>query len=405
MAKAILRVGKHTSTRSVGGMGRHMNRTRKTPNADPERQHLNMTWLDDGHGWKHWKDRSPPNLNTQLNERLEDFKQRGGTVRNDSVLTIELMLSASPDWFKQASQEQFYEWIKRNTQWVAETFGKKNVLQIVLHRDETTPHLHVMVIPEIEMVETRGRKRKDGMAQAPKEPKPALAASRWLDGKEKLGALQDSYAAAMSPLGLERGLKGSGAQHRTIRSYYAAANAVMGAGSNESLIPNPPPLPEPTGVMERMFGYIPRGDAEAANKEVVKKARAVERALQKKANDAAAAAIEAQLQHRRLLDQFEAFGGAKILDEFSAVDKLRLALEKQLVEAKKHLELVKLELEAAAAMAADGMATMKEELESANTYAQDLKQFSSQLENRVIELQHELYGEPEQTVSRSPGLG
>ena len=157
--------------------------------------------------------------------------------------------------------------------------------------------------------------------------------------------------------------------------------------------------------MERMFGYIPRGDAEAANKEVVKKARAVERALQKKANDAAAAAIEAQLQHRRLLDQFEAFGGAKILDEFSAVDKLRLALEKQLVEAKKHLELVKLELEAAAAMAADGMATMKEELESANTYAQDLKQFSSQLENRVIELQHELYGEPEQTVSRSPGLG
>lgn len=209
----------------------------------------------------------------------------------------------------------------------------------------------------------------------------------------------------MSPLGLERGLKGSGAQHRTIRSYYAAANAVMGAGSNESLIPDPPPLPEPTGVMERMFGYIPRGDAEAANKEVVKKARAVERALQKKANDAAAAAIEAQLQHRRLLDQFEAFGGAKILDEFSAVDKLRLALEKQLVEAKKHLELVKLELEAAAAMAADGMATMKEELESANTYAQDLKQFSSQLENRVIELQHELYGEPEQTVSRSPGLG
>ena len=87
------------------------------------------------------------------------------------------------------------------------------------------------------------------------------------------------------------------------------------------------------------------------------------------------------------------------------MDKLRLALEKQLVEAKKHLELVKLELEAAAAMAADGMATMKEELESANTYAQDLKQFSSQLENRVIELQHELYGEPEQTVSRSPGLG
>ena len=403
MSKAIMRVAKHRSTRSVGGMGRHMNRTRPTPNADPERQHLNRTWLADG-GWLSWKKRVPLNLNTQLNEHLEDFKKRGGTIRKDSVLTIELMLSASPDWFKQASTDQFNEWMKRNTQWLAETFGKKNVLQIVLHRDETTPHLHAMVVPEIEMIETRGPKRKDGTSPAPKAPKPALAASHWLDGKAKLGALQDSYAAAMSPLGLERGLKGSGAKHRTIRSYYAAAEAVMGA-SNESLIPDPPPLPEPDGMMERMFGYIPRGDAEAANKEVVKKARAVERALQKKANDAAAAAIEAQLQHRRLLDQFEAFGGAKILDEFSAVDKLRLALEKQLVEAKKHLELVKLELEAAAAMAADGMATMKEELESANTYAQDLKQFSSQLENRVIELQHELYGEPEQTVSRSPGLG
>jgi 5S rRNA maturation endonuclease (ribonuclease M5) len=40
----------------------------------------------------------------------------------------------------------------------------------------------------------------------------------------RLSELQDDFAAAMAPLGLERGIKGSRAKHTEIRKYYAAIN-------------------------------------------------------------------------------------------------------------------------------------------------------------------------------------
>ena len=40
----------------------------------------------------------------------------------------------------------------------------------------------------------------------------------------RLSELQDDFAAAMAPLGLERGIKGSRASHTEVRKYYAAIN-------------------------------------------------------------------------------------------------------------------------------------------------------------------------------------
>ena len=41
----------------------------------------------------------------------------------------------------------------------------------------------------------------------------------------RLSELQDDFAAAMAPLGLERGIKGSRAKHTEVRKYYAAVNS------------------------------------------------------------------------------------------------------------------------------------------------------------------------------------
>lgn len=345
-------------------MGRHMNRTKETPNADPDVRHLNLSYTP-ADGWARWSERVPRNLAEQLRERLGDFEARGGKLRRDSVLAIELMLSASPEWFKQASDEQCQEWLRRNTEWVEETFGRDNVLQMALHMDETTPHLHVFVVPEIQMVETRGRKPREGSQAAAKAPKPALAASHWLDGRAKLGALQDRYAAAMEPLELERGLRGSGAKHRTIRSYYGAAKAVMDEQEPERIkIPAPPPLPEPANKREILMataGYVPRAVAEEHSRNAARAAAkaAAQQAL-KEASAARAAAIEAAQQRRQLLDRLRAVGGPEVIERAEGLEAQLLALQEQQRRLLDETREVRAELEKARAGRAEDAAKFAE---------------------------------------------
>lgn len=375
MSKAILRTKKHTSARSVGGMGRHMNRTRPTPNADPERRSTNATYTP-ADGWVRWSERAPRNLSEQLGERLADFKQRGGKLRTDSVLAVELMLSASPEWFKQASREQTQEWLRRNVQWIEDVFGRNNVLQVALHLDETTPHLHAFLVPEVEMIETRGRKPKAGTPASVKAPKPALAASHWLDGRAKLGDLQDSYAAAMAPLGLERGLKGSGARHRTIRSYYAAAEAVMGADLGPLKIPAPPELPEPEGMKEQAMaaaGFVPRAAAVATIAKARQQAAvAAAQQARQEAREARAAAIEAAMQRRQLLDRIDAQGGVPALDRIDELWQRLEATQREAAQVRSELEKL-----------AEDRKADQEHIEELRAWGEQLAEYAQGLESAL----------------------
>lgn len=373
-----------------------MNRTRPTPNADEAARHRNATYTP-GDGWVRWSERAPRSLSEQLSERLADFEARGGKLRKDSVLSVELMLSASPEWFKTASREQTQEWLRRNIEWIEDTFGRDNVLQVALHLDETTPHLHAFLVPEVEMIETRGRKPKAGGPASVKTPKPALAASHWLDGRAKLGELQDRYAAAMAPVGLERGLKGSGARHRTIRAYYGAAEAVMSGQQPEDIkIPAPPPLPEPQGWVERLgaaVGLVPRAAAESNARKAAQAAAlvAAEKAAQQ-AREARAAAIEANQQRRQLEARFRAVGGAEGIERAEGLEAQLAALQRQqeqrLAETRQQLDLVRTELrEALQERAADA------------EHIQELREWGEGLAAHAQALERELYGEPDSGFS------
>ena len=52
-----------------------------------------------------------------------------------------------------------------------------------------------------------------------------LNAALWLDGKQKLSAMQDRYFETLKHLGLERGIKGSHAEHTTIQQFYGSLEA------------------------------------------------------------------------------------------------------------------------------------------------------------------------------------
>lgn len=184
MNYAIMRCKKLKGMGSVAASLDHYYRERDTPNADPERTPLNLYKLDAT------TDATMGRLRSKLPEKR----------RKDAVLAVEYMMTASPEWWKTASKEQQQAFFQQSAKWLVDKYGKENVLALGIHRDETSPHLSAFVVPMT----------KDGR----------LSAKDYIGGREKLRNDQTTYAQPLERLGLERGVRGSKAQHKTIQKYY-----------------------------------------------------------------------------------------------------------------------------------------------------------------------------------------
>lgn len=169
---------------------------------------------------------SPENVaseKTHLNRELiplkegetytDAYKRRikeGGvkSVRKNNTKAIEVMLTYNQ---KNVSSDFSVDaWSKANIEWLQETFGKDNVVSAVLHLDETTPHIHAIVVPV-----------KDGKLAAT-ELLQSTTELQKEHGKRGFEYLQDKYAEKMEPFGLKRGLKKSKASHEHIQNFYNA---------------------------------------------------------------------------------------------------------------------------------------------------------------------------------------
>ena len=165
----------------------------RVPNADPMKSYLNEELIKLEPGSDYIK---------EYNKRvLDSAYYQTHKIRKDAVRGIEVMMTfSSKDIPKDFDFEQ---WKKENVEWLQSYFGKDNVVSAVLHMDETTPHIHAVVIP---MVNER------------------LSAAHFLNGRERMANLQNSYGDRMEKLGLTRGMKGSLAKHTDIKEFYTAVN-------------------------------------------------------------------------------------------------------------------------------------------------------------------------------------
>jgi hypothetical protein len=164
----------------------HCYRERETHNADQERtpdnQHLVAKSTDEAMG----------KLRALLPEKR----------RKDAVLAVEYVMTASPEWFAQATPEQEKAFFQRSLQWLADKYGADRIVTASIHRDEATPHLSAFVVPL-----TQDKR---------------LSAKEFIGSRDKMRADQSTYAACVADLGLERGIEGSKATHQTIQQHYAA---------------------------------------------------------------------------------------------------------------------------------------------------------------------------------------
>ena len=213
-AFAVLRVAKLRSTQKIEAAASHNKRANMVPNADPARRSVSLF---------HHEGSILEAVEDVIRWRVTHPKAR---VRANSVRAMEVVLSASPEYFRPGAPEQAGVWDEaRLRAWRAEAEAwlhretPGELVDVRLHLDEATPHLQAILVP----VTADGR----------------LSANE-LFTRRSLREMQSSYAAALAGLGIERGIQGSRARHEPVKKFYGAVEAARTA------VEGPEPLALPT---------------------------------------------------------------------------------------------------------------------------------------------------------------
>ena len=173
---AIARIKKYSRVGQVGYLVNHHLRYVEVANADPKIKNEVLHLVED------------------VKQFLEDIPK--GSKKN-AVRFIDCLFTAS----RFEDKRQLEQWKKKTMDFVKETYGAENIALAVLHKDETTDHMHVIIKPI--------------------NPKTKKLGAGWLfDGRDKMQAYQDKYHLAVGNLGFSRGVKGSRAKHQTIKQFY-----------------------------------------------------------------------------------------------------------------------------------------------------------------------------------------
>ena len=93
--------------------------------------------------------------------------------------------------------------------WMQDYFGEPNVVSAMVHMDESSPHIHAIIVPIT----------RDGR----------LCAKDYVNGSKKLSAMWQSYGQAMSmpPFHMEYAKsRGKKANHASIKKFYAQLNEI-----------------------------------------------------------------------------------------------------------------------------------------------------------------------------------
>jgi Plasmid recombination enzyme len=207
---AILRYDRR-SLSTAAAMARHALRAGRVENADPARSGDNQVLIG-AH--------TPAGVMGAIRAKLPADR------RHNAVPCIELFVGASPEAMHKLSRKDQDSYMRGALEWIGREFGgQANIVSAVIHRDESTPHMQVLLVPLL-----------DG----------TLNAKKLIGNRNAMKDRQTRFAQVCGkPYGLRRGEEGSKAKHTSIRAFYGAIEA---AGSRNALPPArpvPAPLDEP----------------------------------------------------------------------------------------------------------------------------------------------------------------
>ena len=129
-------------------------------------------------------------------------------LRANGVIAHEVILTASHEYFVQGDEAErdrrLWHWVARAYLAAIKIWRKVTIVQMVLHLDEYTPHIHVVLMPLVKKV----------FARRPDDGERWTLNGREITGPGEFQRAHDEYAIEMAALGLQRGVSGSGRKYR-----------------------------------------------------------------------------------------------------------------------------------------------------------------------------------------------
>ena len=133
-----------------------------------------------------------------INGRIEEL---GLSPRKDAVVMNSFVLGSDKQFFDGLAKVEQYNFFSDCYKFFAERYGEENIIAAVVHNDETTPHIHLNLMP----ITNDGR-----------------LCSKQLFDKPQLQQLQtDFYEAVVKRWGLQRGKEGSQKKHLSTAEFKA----------------------------------------------------------------------------------------------------------------------------------------------------------------------------------------
>lgn len=83
----------------------------------------------------------------KIDEELEKRYTSSRSIRRDAVLCVEVIFTSDNEFFKKLTFEQEKLYFEKSLEFLQDFVNKENVISAVVHKDETTPHMHCVFTP------------------------------------------------------------------------------------------------------------------------------------------------------------------------------------------------------------------------------------------------------------------
>lgn len=169
---------------AVGGIQSHNNREHE-PKTNPD---VDMSRSEDNY------DLIPcDNYKRSIKEKLSNLVESSRAVRKDAVVVCNFIVTSDNETMEALGADRQREFFRDSVKWFSDRYGADRVLNATVHMDETTPHLHIGVMPITQ----------DGRLSA-----------KAIFTKTEMKAIQTEFARDVGEkYGLERGVEGSERTH------------------------------------------------------------------------------------------------------------------------------------------------------------------------------------------------
>lgn len=169
---------------AVGGIQSHNNREHE-PKTNPD---VDMSRSEDNY------DLIPcDNYKRSIKEKLSNLVESSRAIRKDAVVVCNFIVTSDNETMDALGADRQREFFRDSVKWFSDRYGADRVLNATVHMDETTPHLHIGVMPITQ----------DGRLSA-----------KAIFTKTEMKAIQTEFARDVGEkYGLERGVEGSERTH------------------------------------------------------------------------------------------------------------------------------------------------------------------------------------------------